>query len=244
VVAGLLSSPRRRRRLLRGGGTLIVVAGIVVAGVHWSNTGHSEDLPLSNEPAKIVPQPHLQRAVLTGARREAARLTVATWMENAVRGRHIASTWSLVSPSFRQGFTHAQWSHGITPIVPFHFTNYKVAVSEAYADRVELEVLAFAPRTSGLRDQTFSLELTQSGTGKGAHWQVNYFMPKASLSPRPAPGVEPAPPPSNKATLGPVWLLVPFGLIGGALLAIAGFGLRGWYRGVRANRAYRAERGL
>src|SRR5437016_1635920 len=108
VTTGFLSSPRRRRRILRLGSVLIVVAGLAVVGVHWSNTGHSEDLPVSNRPAQIVPHEHLRQISLQGPRRIAAGYTVQKFLFDAVLGRRLTSTWDLVSPSFRHGFTEAQ----------------------------------------------------------------------------------------------------------------------------------------
>jgi hypothetical protein len=241
-VAGFLSSPRRRRRLLKGGSALAVLGTLAFVGVHWSNTGHSENLPVSNVPAVIVPEPVLHKQVLSGPRRVAAGYTVQRFLYEGVLGRNRGDTWNIVSVSFRQGFTRAQWQHGVTPIVPYPVGSYKAVVSEAYTDRVEMDVRTFPKPHSGQREQTFSLELTQAGKGAKTHWVVNYWLPKATLNPSPAGGEPAGPPPSNKAVLGPVWLLLPFGLLGGALLVLVGFGARGWYRGVRARRAYDRQR--
>jgi hypothetical protein len=241
AAAGFLSSPRRRRRLLKGGSALVVLGTLAFVGIHWSNTGHSENLPVSNKAAVIVPEPVLHKEVLSGARRVAAGYTVQRFLFEGVLGKNRGDTWDIVSPSFRQGFTRAQWQHGVTPIVPYPVGSYRAVVSEAYTDRVEMEVRTYPKAHSGQREQTFSLELTQTGKGAGAHWVVNYWLPKATLNPAPAGGAN-LDPPSNKAVLGPVWLVLPFGLLGGAVLVLAGFGARGWYRGVRARRAYERQR--
>ena len=51
------------------------------------------------------------------------RLPYSVWLNriqrflyDGVLGKHRGDTWGIVSPSFRQGFTHAQWEHGVTPI--------------------------------------------------------------------------------------------------------------------------------
>jgi hypothetical protein len=219
-----------------------VLGALAGVGVHWRNTGHSEDLPVSNRPARVAPEPHLQREALVGARRQAAAATVARFLDQAVRGSGVGATWDLVTPSFRQGFTRAQWQRGVTPIVPYRYATYEVAVVDAYVDRLELAVRTYPPKRSTDAVQTFALELTRAGSGARQHWLVNYWEPKAPDTQPSSPLSARATATSGKGELGAEWLLLPVALVGGALLVLAGLGARGWYRSSRASRAYRAER--
>jgi len=63
-----------------------------------------------------------------------ARQFVAT----AVARKHVATSYDLVCPEMKQGFTRARWAKGEIPVVPFPAYFGKWRVSYSFVNEVDL----------------------------------------------------------------------------------------------------------
>ena len=73
--------------------------------------------------------------------------------------------------------------HGREPVVPYPIDELDVApykVDESYTTRALLEVALLPREGSGVHAQVFFLELRKLGSGEGARWVVDNWVPRAS----------------------------------------------------------------
>jgi hypothetical protein len=251
-MRSILTSPRRRRRIVWSASLLTVFSAVVLAMV--AIPGPSDDLSAPSRGPGWVP-PDQPDAVAPSEKRIAAGLEVARrFLQTAVARRHVGDSWSLVSPSLRQGYTRAQWSTGEIPIVPYPVDTARWELDYSYADSIGFQVALFPPEGARIRATVFNLDLRAFGEGKHQRWLVAGFTPGVvralpagsgpdDLSPRRrAVGVDLAPRSTGDPRLGAGWLAVPLGVLALALLIPITFGIVHWQRVRRAERAFARER--
>jgi len=110
----------------------------------------------------------------------AAQKAAGEFILTAVARKNVASSWSLVHPELRAGYTKAQWAKGDIPVAPYpigKIEEVRFRVAERYPREVVLEVALIPNPGVKMDPQTFWLGLKKTGTGDGQHWLVNYWMP-------------------------------------------------------------------
>jgi hypothetical protein len=235
-----------RRRLLWVGSFFAlagVVAGLVVVFPHPPPRAGEGTSPGGDIVVPDVPQafkPHA--AEVLGV----ARTFVAT----AVARKHLASSYDLVCPEMKQGFTREKWAKGEIPVVPYPVYFGKWRVSYSYEREVDVQVALFAKPKSNVKPVVFDLALQPCVSKAGKkHWLVSSFIPVTSPSgdysvSRNAGGKgfnpfgigtrNPKPLPNNASYS---WLLVPLLVVGGMIVLLMAFFV---IRSVRGRRAYSA----
>ncbi len=217
---------------------MLAAAALASLAIRYRNTGVSQGTAVRDRPANVYARP--ESVPFTGARKKAAGVVVREFIDQAVLRKNPGASWELVTPSFRQGLTRAQWRTGNIPVVPFpteDFAEARSMLAYSYLDRVGLEV-ALLPKPGAETPATvFTLELRPVGAGSRKHWLVSSWAPAPTLNPRP-PLSAGGPTVAQHSPLSATWLLVPAGVVGLALLIPVGIGVREWRRRARAARAY------
>jgi hypothetical protein len=244
-VKKLFASPRRRRRAGWIAGTAVLAGTLTFVGLHWSNTGRSDNAPFTTEPVQTVAN-NPPSVAFTGKTRDTVRGVASRFIATAVIRRHLDESWDLVTPSLRQGYTRAAWRRGAIPIVPYPAKALGLVKSRldySYSDRVALKVAIFPKVGAKVRAQTFEIELQNLGGTAHPHWLVSYWAPAGfeGIPSTPAGASAASSPYKGQRGIGAIWLLVPVGLVVGSILAVLLLvGVRGWRRHARAMRAQRA----
>lgn len=200
------------------------------------------EAPLSRGAPKVYVQP--KTVPFTPSRSVAAREVAGRFIADAVLRGDVDASFALTAPVLRQGLTRAGWRTGNIPVVPYPaaaFAHARWKLSYSYADRVGLLVLLLPKPNASARPAAFTMELRAFGQGAHRRWLVASWAPAGVANPTPADGV--AAPVSSAHPLNAVWLLVPGGIFGLALLVSSGLVLREWRRSVRASRTRRPGSG-
>jgi hypothetical protein len=243
-VRRFFSSPRRRRRTIKVGIVLALAALAAILAVFFSNTGHRNETPFTNERAQLVaPLPKTVKLSNTDARD--ALLVAAKFVATAVLRNHTERSYDLSDAAFHQGLTRAQWKTGDIPVAPYSRDDLAVVkwkLDYSYKDRVGLEVYLQPKPTAKVGGLAYNVELHKVGPPQHRHWLVDYWTPAGQQGPAPSKAAGPlAPPVQAKAGLGAIWLVLPIGLVLGLIVSVPiVLGIRGWRRRVRADRAYNA----
>jgi hypothetical protein len=228
-----------------------VIVGAVAVGVLWPNTGEPTENVFAGDQAYVYKEP--EAVQLTRVERARALATAANFVTHAVARRKVELAYDLTAPSLRGGITRAEWRSQDIPVVPFPVEEARWKIEYSYEDALGLQVLLLPTVKSKLRPTVFAMELTPAGQGKEQKWLVSSWAPTGmtgaagSGAPRaqtPGAGGVPnlgASLQGGEARLDTKWLLAPLGLLALVPLIIAGFYVRGWRRGRRAEAAYRAE---
>jgi hypothetical protein len=124
----------------------------------------------------------------------------------------------------------------------------KWKLSYSDAKEVGLQVALFPRRHADVRAAVFDLTLVRRAAGGQGRWLVSAFSPSPvtgalddeELTPLGTPRLSPVS--TGRGPLGAAWLAIPLGVVGLALLGLAGFGAAAWYRGRRARRIAAAAR--
>ena len=109
-----------------------------------------------------------------------ARTVAGKFILTAVARKNTGSSWPLVHPTMKQGFTKAEWAKGNIPVTYFpvgKLEQVRFRVNERYSGGVVLEVALIPNVGVKMEPQTFYLGLRKVGSGGGAHWLVDYWMP-------------------------------------------------------------------
>jgi hypothetical protein len=240
----IVSSPRLRRRLIWAAGTLLVVcavAALVVTGRSSKPDAVASAIRAPGwEPAQ--PPASLKRSV---AQLEKPLAVAARFLTTAVARKNVGSSWELVTPELRQGYTRARWSKGDIPIVPFPVRSARWDLDYSYANEVGLRVAVFPLPGSKMRATVFNLDLRALGPSGKRRWLVSGFTP-AGVSSSAASGSAPKTSLADarrlerraEARLSAAWLFVPLGILGFALLIPVGLGVSYWLRARRAEREW------
>jgi hypothetical protein len=223
----LLSSPRRRRRLI---GLASAAASIILLlAVAWpggNRARRSQPSDTHRAPAVLAYRNPATQPPSRNAR-AAARSVVTIFIQTAVLRQHVDRSWKLVTASFREGVSRAEWQQGAIPVVPYPrsalaLVKWKPIYS--YRNRLGYQVLFWPRANSSVRPATFDVEVQRHGQ----RWLVAYWAP--AEPPRPlsaAPGDQYRP----SRGIGPIWLLVPGVLLGLMVFVPLGVLMREWRRG-------------
>jgi hypothetical protein len=109
----------------------------------------------------------------------AARTVAGKFILTAVARKNVASSWPLVHPSLKQGYTKAEWAKGDIPVDFFpvgKIEQVRFRINEKTANGVVLEVALIPNPGVKMDPQTFYLGLRKTGRGDGARWLVDYWM--------------------------------------------------------------------
>jgi hypothetical protein len=246
----LLASPRRRRRAARIV-VVLAVAGGVAFGItqvpSWGDGGGG--LKDVWEPGKPVVVGNEKPARLTRADRRAIDATLSDFVRNGVDGRNVAAAYRLVTPDFRGGTTRAQWKRGDSPVYPYPTPVDGVSgqwrVTYSYRGDVGVALMLHSRRPRKVGPIIFQVELLK----RGGRWLVDSFAPVATFTPiGQGPQHETGPADyagsaqgrdihSEEASLNPLWIVVPAGVLALSLLVPLAFVVIGRIRDRRAGRA-------
>ncbi len=137
--------------------------------------------------------------------------------------------------------------------MPFPVEEARWKIEYAYEDALGLQVLLLPTARSHLRPTLFVMELKPAGSGKAHNWLVSSWAPTgmtgAGATPTAATGAGGVPNlgatlSGGEARLNARWLLAPIAILAFVPLIVAGFYVRGWRRGRRADAAWAARRGV
>ena len=239
------SSPRLRRRAYWAAGLLSAGGALAALALGTQNRSDFPEQRLVDEPAQVVRVPKLAHL----SRRDALAVldTSTRFVRTAVAHRDLRNAYDLVGPDLRGGLTRAEWATGANPVVPFPAAGIaEWALVYSYRNDVALDLALVAGPGSDTVGKTFRIELRRAA--REAPWRVVSWLPNGlsgpgnvrSLAQRQAQ----APPGPRTATLGAWWLAFPVALLSLALVLPLGLWLRHWHAHRKADRAYRAERGM
>jgi hypothetical protein len=225
---------------------LAVAALAALAGVFFSNTGHSNETPFTKGKVRLVaPNPATVQLSKTDARD--LLVVAAKFVDTAVLRNHTERSYDLSDAAFHQGLTRAQWKTGNIPVAPYSRDDLDVVkwkLDYSYKDRVGLEVYLQPKPTAKVGGLAYNVELHHVGPPQHRRWLVDYWTPAGQQGPAPSKASASGTfgtPVQTKAGLGAIWLILPIGLVLGLILAVPiVLGIRGWRRRVRADRAYNA----
>lgn len=226
--------------------TAIVVSTAVGVALKWPNTAEKEP-GVSNVPLHFdYSAPKSVRLKLHD--RAVALATTRRFIDTAVvRSKKIDSSWNLVSPQFRSGFTRKQWDSGEMPVVPFPVREARWKLDYSDVQGVGFEISLLPTKSSHVQAQVFLIDLHPVGAGKRRHWLIDNWQ-AAPTSGSQTVGVgggganvlaqmSPRLDPMGQSRLGAAWLFLPVGLLSLIILVPLGIVTVNWYRGHRAVRA-------
>jgi len=104
---------------------------------------------------------------------------IRTFIATIVARKNIGSSWSVVAPSLKQGYTRSQWATGQSlPVVPYpgvdtKHINFYLDYASTKQILIEVGLSGIKGKTTS-RPTTFQLELVPVGR----HWLVDYWMPR------------------------------------------------------------------
>jgi hypothetical protein len=243
-VAGRLSSPRFRRRALRVGIALAAVSGVVLVSIFFWNTGQDFDTPLSDEPA-FVPTTEEQVALPKAEYDQAVR-TAAAFVATAVKREKTATSFDLVSPALRHGFTREEWAGGDIPVQPYPVDTANWQLEYQYENELGLEVYVVPEVGSQLEPMVFLVTMKKSPQRR---WLVDAWVPRSTTNSLVGPagqggqgsgGIVAGALPVNQreGRIPRVWLFAPVALLTGVVLVPVALLILERRRNRRAERAY------
>ena len=223
---------------------LAAATGATLLGVFFSNTGHREPDTFSKGPVQLV-APLPESVPFGKADRAAVEVVAGSFIESAVLRDHVGRSYDLTDRQLTGGMSRAEWNTGNIPVVPFPREQLQLVrwkLDYSFRDRVGLKV-AFQPKPKAtVGSMVFNMELHAIGRGKGRHWLVDDWTPASPGGSSPTSSSRKAldlSPPAGKPGASAAWLLVPVGLLLGAVVLLPlGLAVRGWYNRSRADRAY------
>ncbi len=234
-----LSSARFRRRLSWLSAVGLLVGAIAVAVVLLPSSKPKHEV-FTKAPVKVYRSPHAVPLDRNG--RAEVVFAASNFIKTAVRRVHVASSWEMTDPSLRQGFTRQQWAKGAIPVVPYPAAGIRqLSIDWSYRDDVALDIVLAPTPGSGLPPKSFMIELKRSGGAAHHRWLVASWAPQgvseASMQAESAKSQGPIPAATG---LSSHWLLLPAGLLLGALLMFPLFlTVRERLHGARAERRHR-----
>ena len=184
-----LNSPRFGRLILALG-VLVLAAGALtlVVTLLRSNGGGNFNPSPGFHPTLPTKQIPLKNA--TGVRIRTyeqldpqVRSTVKTFIATVVARKNLGSSWAVVSPNLRQGYTKGQWARAQgLPVVPYpgvdlKHINYYLDFASTKEILVEVGLSGIPGKTKS-RPATFQLALVPVGHGAHPRWLVDYWMPR------------------------------------------------------------------
>ena len=187
---------------------------------------------------------------LTPAERAAITRSIDVFVNHAVTRHNPAAAYDVVAPELRPGMTRKSWAHDDLPVYPFPARGTTHPWNILYVTREEVGLeLELIPR-AGSKQGPIIFHIYLRPVGK--RWLVDSFMPVATLaplgtgkskvrsvrdfSPQAAGGVSLGG--GGPHQLSSIWLVVPFALVGAALVGLGCWGLTRFFR----QRQYRGPR--
>ena len=219
-----------------------LVAGLIVAFPHPGKRAGEK-----TSPGGDIVKPNVPKAF---APRAAEILPVARqFVLTAVARKHVDTSYDLVCPAMKEGFTRERWAKGEIPVVPFPVDFAKWRVSYSFKREVNLQVALWAKPKAKIKAAVFDVTLQPCGTEAGKRWLVSSVIPVSSaagdyavsgraggnsLNPLGIGTVKGKPLPNTASSS---WLFLPGGIVGGMIVLVGGFLI---FRSVRGRRAYAA----
>ncbi len=111
-----------------------------------------------------------------------ARKVAGRFILTAVARKNLGESYDLAHPELRQGMTKQEWLTGNIPVVYYPAKEIEQArfkVDESYPDEAILEV-ALLPKGPEGEATGLLHRPEEGGKGTAAHWQVNYWVPRAA----------------------------------------------------------------
>jgi len=109
--------------------------------------------------------------------------TIQKFIATIVARKNIPASWSIVSPTLKQGYTEAQWDHANNlPVVPYpgvdtHHINYYLDYASTKEILIEVGLSGIQGKAKS-RPTTFQLGLVPVGSGAHTRWLIDYWMPR------------------------------------------------------------------
>lgn len=224
----LLASPRMRRRLGWVAAMLGVVGmiGLLVVLI----PGRTEtEVPLV-EGGYVPPEPDVP---LRRRNRDLiAPLDVASkFVQTAVTRKDVAASWDVISPTYpgKSEYTKEQWAKAdALPVVPFPAERARWRLDYSFKNEIGLKVALFPAKGSDVKATVFDIDVIRRGKGKNRRWLVDYFAPsgtgtivtdvRSGGGTNRATGFPDLNPIGQAHRISRIWILVPIGILGLAVL--------------------------
>jgi hypothetical protein len=187
--------------------------------------------------ALLLAAPAAAAPRLTPADRAAIARSIDTFVNHAVKRVDTGASFDVVAPEMRPAITRKQWAKGDDlPVYPFPAKGTTHPWNVLYVTKSEVGLeLELIPRAGSEQGPIiFHIYLRPV---RGGRWLVDSFMPVATLAPIGkgkskvrsvrdfSPGSGGDGQIASPGQIGHIWLIVPFGVVGIALVAAAGFGI-------------------
>jgi hypothetical protein len=179
----------------------------------------------------VPPEPEVP--LRRGARDLIAPIDVASkFILTVVTRKDVAASWDVISPTYpgKSEFTKEQWAKAdALPVVPFPAERARWRLDYSFKSEVGLKVLLVPVKDSEQKATVFDIDLVRRGKGKNRRWLVDYFSPTgtgtvATNQPRGggatnrATGLPDLNPVGESHRISRIWILVPVGILGLAVL--------------------------
>jgi len=156
---------------------VFVAGGIAFLISHYGNTAHV------NHPSVRPGNPVDNSKVLpTVPVPQQARYIAGKYIVTAMTRQNLPLSWKLTHPSLRAGYTYKEWLTGNIPVQYFPakaISGASFMVQWSHRNDVMLNVYVFAKPKSGVKTQSFYVELKPVGVGKARKWLVSYVAPSS-----------------------------------------------------------------
>lgn len=234
-----LSSPRVRRRVFWLSAAAVFI-GLIAGAIMLLPSSKPQRQVFTKAPPTVYRAPRPVKLDRNG--RSEVVMAAASFIQTAVRRRHVDESWNMTDPSLRQGFTRRQWASGNIPVVPYPAAGIRqLQIDWSYRDDVALDIVLAPTPKSGLPPKSFMIELKRSSADAKHRWRVASWAPEGVSESSMLADAAKAQGPIPKAIgLSTRWLLLPLVLIVGVLLSLPlVLTVRERTRAARAERAYR-----
>lgn len=111
-----------------------------------------------------------------------ARTVAGKYIVTAMTRQNLPLAWRLTHPKLKAGYTYKEWLSGNIPVQYFPakaIAGASFRVRWSHPNDVMLDVYVFSKPSSGVKSQSFYLELNPVGTGKDKRWLVSYVAPSS-----------------------------------------------------------------
>jgi hypothetical protein len=241
MLLPVFGSARNRRRLGWAAGCAAVAAGIAAGIVLVPSSGRTVPVVHVEAAEQVVRVP--PSVPLTAARKHAVDSILATFVPAAVERKDPKRALPLVTHSFRDGISDAEWNSGNLPVFPYHPRDgWGWRLDYSHANEVSVDLLLHPARTETLGAIAYTVVFVK----RGDRWLIDSFVPAASFAAeRKTPKILAQPDFSpwldnrGKGTLDAKWLVLPAALLALIVLVPLAVIVANWRRGRRAWKQYR-----
>jgi hypothetical protein len=109
---------------------------------------------------------------------KSARYVAAKYIITAMTRQNLPLSWKLTHPELKAGMTYKEWLTGNIPVQyfpPKALAGASFRVKWSHPNDVMLDVYVFSKPKSGIKSQSFYIELKPVGK----EWKVSYVMPSS-----------------------------------------------------------------